>query len=436
MQFAPVASLRDFATATISRLLVISHLLRPGSVNPLPHSFRTCASSILLALLLAIPTAPAQPVASALATNERVPPPVADGLREKQATQQIRTDIRPDQRGDIFMARKVYRSAVDSYQEALAQVTAERAELLRQSANALRQLSRDSDARSAEAAARELEKRSKDHANNASMLPGSGGNFFTRLLAALGLVSSSPPAPSAKPVEAPVSPRELEGVSMPEGLSQKQQAEFLASNGRHQEAAALYQYLDAQLLRRHAVLWNKIGIAYHQMLDLNAAARCYREALKTDARYSEARNNLGTVHYTQKQYGRAVTEYRKSLDLTPNSASVHSNLGTAYFAQKRYEEASTHYARAVEIDPQVFEHRGSQGTILQQRNVEDRASFHFYLAKVYARTGDVERSLLYMRKALEEGFKDRRKFRDDEDFAAMQEIEEFQTLLATEFRVL
>ncbi|MCW5962693.1 MAG: tetratricopeptide repeat protein [Bryobacterales bacterium] len=199
---------------------------------------------------------------------------------------------------------------------------------------------------------------------------------------------------------------------------------------------ALYQSVDQQLMRRHAVLWNKIGIAYHQMLDMDAAARCYRESLKTDARYSEARNNLGTVHYTQKQYGRAVSEYKRSLELTPNSASVHSNLGTAYFSQKRYEEASTHYARAVEIDPLIFEHRGSQGTILQQRNVEDRASFHFHLSKVYARNGDVERSLLYMRKALEEGFKDRRKFREDQDFAAMQDIEEFQTLLTMEFRVL
>ena len=84
----------------------------------------------------------------------------------------------------------------------------------------------------------------------------------------------------------------------------------------------------------------------------------------------------------------------------------------------------------------IFERQGGQGTILQERGVDDRASLHFYLAKVYARKGDLDRSLLYMRKALEEGFKDRKKFVEDEDFAALQAVPEFQTLLATEFRVL
>ncbi|MCU0226645.1 MAG: tetratricopeptide repeat protein [Bryobacterales bacterium] len=398
----------------------------------------TCVVALSLALLPGspLPSLVAQVPGAALVANDRVPPAVTEGLRERQAPQQIRTDLRPDQRGDIFMARKVYRSAVDSYQEGLAEITAQRAEFLRLSAASLRQLNRDAEARSAESTARELQKRSTEHTTKSNALPGGSGNLFTRLLMALGLMSASPAAPTGASVDPPDSPREVDGVPMPENLTPQQQAAFLASHGRHQDALALYQHLDSQLTRRQAVLWNKVGIAYHQMLDMDAAARCYRESLRTDARYSEARNNLGTVHYTQKQYGRAVNEYRKSLDLTPNSASVHSNLGTAYFAQKRYEEASTHYARAVEIDPMIFEHRGSQGTILQQRNVEDRASFHFYLAKVYARNGDVERSLLYMRKALEDGFKDRRKFRDDTDFAAMQEIEEFQTLLATEFRVL
>lgn len=428
MPLYPVASPRDpmhprcsFDFSSLARLT-------------LPLMALSC--SVML-WVLAIP-ALAQTTSTALTPPERVPPTVTEGLREKRTAPRIGTELRPDQRGDIFMARKVYRSAVDSYQEALAGVVAERAEALRLSAASLRQLNREGEARGAEAVARDLDKKARDLATKQKTLPGSGGNFFTRLLSALGLINNSPPGPSETPVAAAPSAfaRKVGEVEMPEGLSQKEQAEFLARHGQHEHAAALYQSLDQQLMRRHAVLWNKIGIAYHQMLDMDAAARCYRESLRTDARYSEARNNLGTVHYTQKQYGRAVGEYKKSLEVTPNSASVHSNLGTAYFAQKKYEEASTHYAKAVEIDPQIFEHRGTQGTILQQRNVEDRASFHFYLAKVYARSGDVERSLLYMRRALEEGFKDRRKFREDEDFAAMQDIEEFQTLLAMEFRVL
>ena len=42
-----------------------------------------------------------------------------------------------------------------------------------------------------------------------------------------------------------------------------------------------------------AVIWNKIGIAYHQLLQLNLAKKNYEHALKLDPKYSEAINNLG-----------------------------------------------------------------------------------------------------------------------------------------------
>jgi tetratricopeptide (TPR) repeat protein len=365
--------------------------------------------------------------------------PTESGLRHKEDAPRIQKELSAEQRADIFVARKMYRAAADSYQESLAELSNQRAEFLRLAAASLREISKESDARAAEAEAKELDKKSAELKEKQQYLPGSGSNFFTRLLAALGLVNQSPKGPEN--AQAPVAPAAVAAevtanVEMPVGLSLREQAAFLARNNRHAEAAEIYASLARQIQRKQAVIWNKIGISYHQMLDLPAASRCYRESCKVDPLYGEARNNLGTVLYAQKQYGRAISEYKKALEVNPYSASVHSNMGTAHFARKEYELASVHYAKAVELDPQVFERQGSQGTILQQRTVEDRASFHFYLSKVYARSGDVDRTLLYMRKALEEGFKDRRKFVDDEDFAALQTVPEFQTLLATEFRVL
>jgi hypothetical protein len=48
----------------------------------------------------------------------------------------------------------------------------------------------------------------------------------------------------------------------------------------------------------------------------------------------------------------------------------------------------------------------------------------------------VERALLYIRKALEEGFKDRAKFKEEPEFATLQELPEFQQLMTLEPRVL
>ncbi|MDZ7640304.1 MAG: tetratricopeptide repeat protein [Bryobacterales bacterium] len=337
------------------------------------------------------------------------------------------------------MARKMFRAAADSYQEELAAATELRAQTLRALAVSLREASRESEARSVENVAKDQDKKAAELKDKQQYLPGSGPGFFSRLLAALGIGGHSPKVPAeTKRPESPVVVAEqvAANVEMPANLTPREQAAFLARHGRHAEAAEIYESLARQGQRKQSILWNKIGIAYHQMLDFSAASRCYREATTIDPLYAEARNNLGTVHYAQKQYSRAISEYKKALAVSPYSASVHSNLGTAHFARKEYELASVHYAKAIELDPQIFERQGGQGTILQQRSVEDRASFHFYLSKVYARNGDVDRSLLYMRKALEEGFKDRKKFVDDEDFANLQAIPEFQTLLATEFRVL
>src|SRR5262252_3259857 len=41
------------------------------------------------------------------------------------------------------------------------------------------------------------------------------------------------------------------------------------------------------------VLWNKTGIAYHQMMQLDMARKSYEQALKLKHDYVEAINNLG-----------------------------------------------------------------------------------------------------------------------------------------------
>src|SRR5579864_619701 len=66
-----------------------------------------------------------------------------------------------------------------------------------------------------------------------------------------------------------------------------------------------------------AVLLNKTGIAYHQMLELGAAKKFYERAIKANPRYPEALNNLGTVYYAAKSYRRAINLYKKALRLSP-----------------------------------------------------------------------------------------------------------------------
>jgi tetratricopeptide (TPR) repeat protein len=187
---------------------------------------------------------------------------------------------------------------------------------------------------------------------------------------------------------------------------------------------------------KSAVMANKTGIAYHQLGDLENAKKYYEKAIKLDKLYPEAHNNLGTVQYAKKSYGSAIKSYERALALTPRAAPVWTNIGTAYFARKKYDEALRAYQLALQIDPEVFEHRGSNGVMLQERSVEEKAMFYYTLAKSYAKAGDEERMLRYVRFALENGFKERKRFVEDPEFAAYKENVQLKELLATEQHVL
>jgi tetratricopeptide (TPR) repeat protein len=238
-------------------------------------------------------------------------------------------------------------------------------------------------------------------------------------------------AQESKPVTDEDKTPQTAAAEKPEALTPEKRGDIFMVRKMYREA--IEQYLQAPT---SAIILNKIGIAYHQMTNVDTAEKYYRRAVKANPKYPEAVNNLGTIFYAKKSYRRAVSQYKRALQLSPEAASIYSNLGTAYFARKEYKQAAEAYQKAVSIDPEVFESKSSAGVLLQDRSVEDRAKFHYYLAKTYAQAGMEDRALIYIRKALEEGFKERKKFISDPEFASLQNNAEFQQLMTSEPRVL
>jgi tetratricopeptide (TPR) repeat protein len=179
-----------------------------------------------------------------------------------------------------------------------------------------------------------------------------------------------------------------------------------------------------------ADIYNKLGIAFEQLLRLDLAKRNYEEALKMNPRHAEALNNLGTVYYGERSYRKAIAYYKRSLAVSGPKASVYVNLGAAYFARHNFKAASHSYEHAIDLDPDILEHHSTSGTQIQEQTVTDRAAFHLYLAKAYAQRGVNQRALLYLRKALEEGVKDRKKIPQLPEFSSLKKDPAFWELLA------
>ena len=166
-----------------------------------------------------------------------------------------------------------------------------------------------------------------------------------------------------------------------------------------------------------AELFNKMGVAYQQLVDLNRAERCYKKAMHADKHFASAVNNVGTVEYEKRHYGKAVDYYQKALELSVDMAPVYANMAYAYIEEKKYPEAMAAFGKAVAIDPTVLEVKGGNGTVIQQRTTTDPGLFYFFVAKSYAIAGDAERAAHYLRLSRDDGYKQFASAQTDPAFA-------------------
>ncbi len=223
-------------------------------------------------------------------------------------------------------------------------------------------------------------------------------------------------------------PAEVRRAEPPPASWSAQDLETRGDSLRAEKAYAdSIDYYRAALAKRpdSAGLHNKMGMAELMMLRFGRARKAFERALKADPRYAEAVNNLGVVYYMQTNYKKAIKHYLKAVAIRPDNASFHSNLGTAYFARKNFEQASTSYYRALELDPEIFERNSRTGVSAHMASPADRARYSYVIAKMYARVGDTDRCLLYLKKAVEQGYAEISNAYKDEEFAAVRKDPRF-----------
>ena len=179
-----------------------------------------------------------------------------------------------------------------------------------------------------------------------------------------------------------------------------------------------------------AKILNKICRTQLVMTRWHDGQKSCQQAIKADRKMPDPYNNLGVAYYEEKKYPAAIKQYHKAIELEDSSASFYSNLGAALFAKKDFEKSAEAYRRALELDPDVFERSSRQGVQAQVPRPEDRARYDYTVAKLYARMGYSDRSLEYLRKAMEDGYKDFKNVYKDEEFAALRKDKRFTELMA------
>ncbi|MGC2401160.1 MAG: tetratricopeptide repeat protein [Acidobacteriaceae bacterium] len=212
-----------------------------------------------------------------------------------------------------------------------------------------------------------------------------------------------------------------------EELPAEKRADVLMARGEY--AAAITAYQQSNL--RSAIVWNNIGMAYHHLYALEQARKAYQQSLALNPRFAAASNNLAAVYYAQHEFKVAEHYYKKALKHSSESAVIYCNLGTAYFAESKYKKGVKMYQKAYSIDEEVF--APNQAAMVEGGGSrEQRVAINYFIAQTFAKAGKQEQALVYLRKAMDEGFNDRKRLDEDEDFAVLRTTPQFHKLLDQE----
>jgi len=224
----------------------------------------------------------------------------------------------------------------------------------------------------------------------------------------------------AEPPSATATAKELEKVG-----------DQLQSEKNYLDAIDYYQ---AALAKdsKDAVLMNKIGISQLQLHRYKEAGKSFERSVGADKTYANAYANLGVVHYEKGSYTKSIHYYDKAISLNKNEAVFYNNRAASLFGKREFAKASADYAKALELDPDIFE-RSERGGGVQARlpSPEDRAHYDYVLAKLYARNGMADRSLHYLKRALEDGYKDIKNVYKDAEFTELRKDPRFAELMAS-----
>lgn len=238
------------------------------------------------------------------------------------------------------------------------------------------------------------------------------------VLTSVALCSSS----AVRAESVPQTPASLTMNSLPP----EERGDILMARGRYLDAVEAYR--DAP---ESAVVLNKMGIAYQHLSAVDLAKRDYQKALLMRPDYPEAINNLGAAYFAKRDYRKAIRLYQKAEKLMPDSAVVAANLGTAYFARRDYHRGLDAYRKAFLLDPNVFRTDNNQ-VIPAPSDQADRAQQDFCIAELFAQAGKEDQAIEYLRKAFNEGFKDRNKVMEEAVFTSLRRTAQFAQLMAEE----
>jgi tetratricopeptide (TPR) repeat protein len=187
--------------------------------------------------------------------------------------------------------------------------------------------------------------------------------------------------------------------------------------------AALIKYLEAVRINpKSEYLYNRLGIAYSQLKFYGEAITAFRLSIELNPKYPYAYNNIGSVYFAQNNLRKAEKYFKKGINLKDDEASFHMNLGSLYLERKKKDKAMAEWHKSLSLDPEIFSKRSAASLSSSGSSLMER---YYFLARIFAVTGNVEAAIENLKLAITNGFTDVDSINKHRDFDPVRKDERF-----------
>jgi tetratricopeptide (TPR) repeat protein len=197
--------------------------------------------------------------------------------------------------------------------------------------------------------------------------------------------------------------------------SELQRGVVLAGMDKLADSIAAHEHalaMNSRLVQAHINL-----ISLHARLgQFDKAEKHYREVIAINPNLADSHFNYGIVLMNLERYREAAEAFQRSLECNPFSADAHYNYAIIIERDGRLNEAAEHYRQALASNPvhrlshfhyaRILVHQGKLPEAIEHLHStltaedEDTPRFMYALGATYARAGDREKAINYLREAL------------------------------------
>ena len=149
-------------------------------------------------------------------------------------------------------------------------------------------------------------------------------------------------------------------------------ARAAADSGNLQVAEALLKRA-TEVDPKNKFAWNNLGLIYLQQRQDDQAITCFQKQLDVNPYDEYAWNNLGRVYWQDRKYDDAVKAFNKQLENNPLDKFAHANLGAMYAEWHKYDLAAPELEKAASLNPDNAELQVSLGDAYLNLGQDEKA---------------------------------------------------------------